>query len=123
MDASNRITVFAGTFTHVVNLSMTELLAPAPPVDYEDWSPLYSVSVESEGFHGSPEIQLAWRSPASLSYEVPSDLRLYGSTTLQGPYAVQPDNYQNAGFTSASLSAPGYYFIGRPKPAALGDCP
>lgn len=112
----------AHTFTAPTEVTLEELEVP-PPQPFVDWSPLYRVAPDTLSFQAAATIKLYWTSPAADSYEVPGDLKLFGSTTIDGPYTEVADEYQNAGFNQATLNQPGYYFMGQPKTAAQEVCP
>jgi hypothetical protein len=113
-----RVRVFAGSLSSSTELTLTEL-TQAAPVEFVDYSPVYRVEPDDLDFVNGGEVAIPWQVPSG---QVPP-LAIYYSESVDGPFELMEDSYQNAGFSQATLLRSGYFFVGAPKPDYLEDCP
>jgi hypothetical protein len=114
-----RVQVTGGSLEEDTELTLTEL-TQAAPVDFVDYSPLYRVAPDDLEFVNGGEVAIPWTVPSG---RVPSDLAIYHSASIDGPFELLTDTYQNAGFSQATLLYSGYFFVGSPKTEELENCP
>lgn len=124
---SFRIDFPPGALSQTVTLRVTETSIP-PPVEYEDWSPVYLVEPRGLLLGKVAAVRAPFSSNGSFattgSIAMPSGLALYQRDEFQTCAFVRlTDSYTNAGFEQASLTSLGYLFVGAPKMADQAACP
>jgi len=124
---SFRIDFPPGAFSQEVTLRLTET-SILPPIEYEDWSPVYLVEPRGLLLGKVAAIRAPFSSNGSFASTgmvyVPAGLGLYQRDEFQGcSFTRLADSYTNAGFEQASLTYLGYLFVGAPKTSDQTACP
>jgi hypothetical protein len=124
---SFRIDFPPGALSQDVTVRVTETSIP-PPVEYEDWSPIYLVEPRGLLLGKVAAVRVPWSSNGSFASSrivyAQAGLALHQRDELQTcAFAPIADSYANAGFEQASLTSLGYLFVGAPKSSDKSACP
>jgi hypothetical protein len=101
----------------VVTITETSL---APPADFIDSSPVYSVEPHSLASSVRIRIVVPYGNLSGLPY---GPLSVYTAPQWGDPFQPVADSYLNAGFMQASVTQFGFFFAGYPKTSAHATCP
>jgi hypothetical protein len=120
-----KLTIPYGALTepHVITITETRCNVPH---DFHDWSPVYQIDPPDLVFVTPASIELPFdaKDPAPNfpgAFQVDPSLSIYVSRG--GAWNRVPDSYVNAGFSQATVSQLGSFFVGYPKPEEQLACP
>jgi hypothetical protein len=91
-----------------------------PPSDFSDWSPVYELLPGGVTTSSLMALKVPW---GNKDGNVPP-ITVYMAKDRNSPFTPLPDAYLNAGFSEASITEFGLFFVGVPK-SAVGQtaCP
>jgi hypothetical protein len=114
-----RLTVPPRAFDNDVEVTLVETSIP-PPGDFSDWSPVYELLPAGVTTSSLMALRVPWGNKDGI---VPP-LNVYMAKDRNSPFLPLSDAYLNAGFSEASITEFGLFFVGVPK-SAVGQtaCP